>query len=237
MIAKKNSRVDLERKRIVLFQIGLLTAGSFTLAAFNYSTPVKTALEKAQVAAIPIDWTTIVDEIPKPEKLNDPIVKPPVEQNNNEQSSISLENNELSENVSKTQNTNHIPEFKVNVSGFGNVDVTGEYVDVTGEKLDPFPSIEASYIGGAAQMQKDIIEELVYPQIDVELNQQGVVYVSFIVEKDGSISNVNIERGVSETIDREAKRIVKGFQKWKPAENAYGKVRTIVRLPLRFILE
>ena len=46
MIAKKNSGVDLERKRTVLFQIGLLTAGSFTLAAFNYSTTTKMELEK-----------------------------------------------------------------------------------------------------------------------------------------------------------------------------------------------
>ena len=50
MIAKKNSRFDLERKRIVLFQIGLLTAGSFTLAAFNYTSTVKFEEEKKAVA-------------------------------------------------------------------------------------------------------------------------------------------------------------------------------------------
>ena len=84
-----------------------------------------------------------------------------------------------------------------------------------------------------AQVQK----VMNYPEIDIQMDVQGKVYLSFIIEKDGSVSNVEIERGVSKTIDREAKRIVKTFPKWKPGENAYGKVRTRVRLPLNFTLE
>ena len=86
-------------------------------------------------------------------------------------------------------------------------------------------------------MQTDISETIVYPEIDQRMGNQGTVYVSFIVEKDGSVTNVQIERGISETIDREAKRIVRGFPNWKPAENAFGKVRTIVRLPIKFIIQ
>jgi protein TonB len=119
----------------------------------------------------------------------------------------------------------------------GFVAVTSGDVDVDGGDFDPFPPIEAEYFGGVPKMQEDIGRGLVYPEIDVQLGNEGTVYVSFIVEKDGSVSNVQIERGISETIDREAKRIVKEFPKWKPAENAFGKVRTIVRLPIRFILE
>lgn len=235
MIAKKNSRVDLERKRIVLFQVGLLTAGSFTLAAFNYSTPTKIELEKKAIA---FEHVTYQLESPKPEKQKEPIVKPPVEQNNQEQSSsISEDNTALSENVSEAQNTNEIPDFSTNLSDIGIHIQAGGDVEVTGEDIEEFPPTIAEYIGGAGQMQIDIFNTMKYPEIDRQIGNQGIVYVSFIVEKDGSVSNVNIERGVSETIDREAKRIVKGFPKWKPAENAYGKVRTIVRLPLRFILE
>jgi len=233
MIAKKNSRVDLERKRIVLFQIGLLTAGSFTLAAFNYSSPIKMEKEKRAVAFENVIYEL---EVPAPEKVEEPIVRPPVQQESSSEPSIDLDNQQLSESVSETPNTTKLPKPKVSLPS-GIVDIEGGNVDIDIENIDPFPRIEASYIGGAIKMQTDIKQNLVYPQIDIELGQQGVVYVSFIVEKDGSVSNVNIERGVSETIDREAKRIVKGFPKWKPAENAYGKVRTIVRLPLKFILE
>jgi len=233
MIAKKNSRVDLERKRTVLFQIGLLTAGSFTLAAFSYSSTSKIELEKNAVAFEPV---TYFEQVPEVKKIEIPIVKPPVNQPSTNEPSIDLNNQQVSQNVSSTQNSTTIPKPDISLPG-GFVVVTGGDVDVDGGDFDPFPPIDATYIGGAVKMQEDILKDLIYPQIDIELGQQGTVYVSFIIEKDGSVSNVQIERGISETIDREAKRIVRGFPKWKPAENAYGKVRTIIRLPIRFELQ
>lgn len=234
MIAKKNSRVDLERKRIVLFQIGLLTAGSFTLAAFNYSAPIKTELEKKAVAFEPVTYDL---EIPTPEKkVEEPIIKPPVQQESSSEPSIDLDNQQLSESISETESTTKLPEPNVSLPT-GLTVVTGETVDVDAEYIEPFPPIEASYIGGVNKMNLDISNKIIYPEIDRRLGNEGTVYVSFIVEKDGSVTNVEIVRGITETIDREAKRIVKEFPKWKPAENAYGKVRTIVRLPLKFILE
>lgn len=233
MIAKKNSGVDLERKRTVLFQIGLLTAGSFTLAAFNYSTTTKMELEKKAVAFEPV---TYFEQIPEVKKIEIPIVKLPSQQQSSNQPSVDLDNQQVSESVSETQNTATIPKPDI---GFPSdfVHVEGGGVEVTGEEFDPFPPIEAEYIGGPSQMQTDISETIVYPEIDQRMGNQGTVYVSFIVEKDGSLTNVQIERGISETIDREAKRIVRGFPNWKPAENAFGKVRTIVRLPIKFIIQ
>lgn len=232
MIAKKNSGVDLERKRTVLFQIGLLTAGSFTLAAFSYSTTTKMELEKNAVA---YEAVTYVEQIPEVKKIETPIVKPPTNQSSSDEPSIDLDNQQVSESISETTNSTTLPKPNVGLpTDF--VPVDGGGVDVTLEEFDPFPEIEAAYIGGVPKMQEDINRDLVYPQIDIELGLQGTVYVSFIIEKDGSVSNVQIERGISETIDREAKRIVRGFPNWKPAENAYGKVRTIVRLPINFKL-
>lgn len=233
MIAKKNSRVDLERKRTVLFQIGLLTAGSFTLAAFSYSTTSITELEKNAVAFEPV---TYILQIPEEKKIEIPIVKISSQQESSNEPSVDLDNQQVSESVSETQNTTTLP--KPNI-GFPTdlVVVHGGGVEITEEEFDPFPPIEAEYYGGAGQMQLDISETIVYPEIDQQMGIQGTVYVSFIVEKNGSVSNVQIERGISETIDREAKRIVRGFPNWKPAENAFGKVRTIVRLPIKFILQ
>ena len=234
MIAKKNSRYDLERKRIVLFQIGLLTAGSFTWAAFSYSTPVKTEREKLAVAYEPVHFHVEEPEIEKP----DPIVQVPEIQTNDEQQTPGLDDQSISEVIEVTVNTSDLPIPGVDLpiigpAGNGGISLV---IDVTGEDIDPFPPIEAEYIGGTPKMQEDIGHKLKYPEIDRRMGNQGIVYIAFVVEKDGSVTNVKIERGISETIDREAKRIVQNFPKWKPAENMYGKVRTIVRLPIKFIL-
>jgi protein TonB len=66
---------------------------------------------------------------------------------------------------------------------------------------------------------------------------QGKVYLTFVIEKDGSVSNVAVERGIYKSVDREAERIVRTFPNWKPAEMATGKVRSRVRVPINFVLE
>ena len=73
--------------------------------------------------------------------------------------------------------------------------------------------------------------------MDIEGDVQGTVAISFVVEKNGEITNILVEKGVSKTIDREAKRIVRSFPKWVPAEIDARKVRTRVRLPIVFTLE
>ncbi len=235
MIAKKNSRYDLERKRIVLFQIGLLTAGSFALAAFNYTSEVKFEAEKKTVSFVPVTY----ELLPKPEepKKVEVVIKQP-EQKQEQQTTTVKASAAVTQDVKSSANTSKDvkPDLGLPpVAPIGNVDAI--VPDVDPEYFDPFPPIEAEYIGGYNAMMAQVQKVMIYPEIDIQMDVQGKVYLSFIIEKDGSVSNVEIERGVSKTIDREAKRIVKTFPKWKPGENAYGKVRTRVRLPLNFTLE
>jgi len=89
---------------------------------------------------------------------------------------------------------------------------------------------------GARGMMKWIGKNVVYPQTSIEMNQQGRVFLSFVVEKDGSISNVRVERGISRDLDREAKRVIQKMPKWIPAESARKTVRCRVRLPINFQL-
>ena len=85
-------------------------------------------------------------------------------------------------------------------------------------------------------MQKWIAENVQYPQTAIEMNEQGKVYLSFVVEPDGSISNIAIERGVSGDLDKEAKRLVRKMPKWSPGEAKGKKARTRCRLPINFTL-
>jgi protein TonB len=66
---------------------------------------------------------------------------------------------------------------------------------------------------------------------------QGKVYVEFVVETDGSISTIRIAKGVFESLDKEAVRLVRNMPKWIPGEVRARKVRTYARLPITFILD
>lgn len=236
MIAKKNSRFDLERKRIVLFQVGLMTVGSLTLAAFTYRTPKQMALEKKMVDYTPIEYVTIEQDEPKPEDQE------VVFDNNQDQSQsqdLTQENDAVSENIKLKKNSEKEPDGTI--SGELGIpkgpDMVG-LVDIKPDNtIDEFPATPTEYIGGNIAMQRFIADEVSYPDDAIFAGDQGIVYVSFVIEKDGSVSNIEIARGVTKSIDREAKRIVRSFPKWKPAENAYGKVRTRVRLPINFELD
>ena len=99
-----------------------------------------------------------------------------------------------------------------------------------------FTEKEAEYPGGGAAMMKWIKDNLDYPQTSIEMNEQGMVYVSWIVEKDGSISNIAIEKGVSPDIDKEAKRVIRTMPKWIHGEVNGEKVRARYMTAINFQL-
>ena len=86
-------------------------------------------------------------------------------------------------------------------------------------------------------MQQWISNNVVYPKSALKRGEQGKVYVSFVVETDGTISNVDVVRGVSDDLDREAKRVVQSMPRWKPGKTNGKAVRAICRLPILFYLQ
>ncbi len=99
---------------------------------------------------------------------------------------------------------------------------------------DVIPDIDAQYPGGISEMKKYIQENIQYPDRDVSV--LGRVYVSFIVEKDGCVTHVEVMRGISEECDEEALRLVRSMPKWIPAEHNGKVVAARVRLPINFDL-
>ncbi|MBL1281357.1 MAG: TonB family protein [Fluviicola sp.] len=232
MIAKKNSRFDLERKRTALFHIGLLTVGSLTLAAFTYKTPLDLELEKTRVSSHMIDIVTMEEPPEKPEVKDTPVVEQ--QQQDEVVDLLTQKDVPPSDDIVKVDNSGK--EIESGITGeLGIPEGPGGddgIVKIDPDIIEEWPPIPTEYIGGYTAMQEFIADNFRYPQIDREFDIEGKVYLSFIIEKDGSVSNIKIERGVSKTIDREAKRVVRLFPKWKPAENIRGKVRTRVRLPI-----
>ncbi len=100
-----------------------------------------------------------------------------------------------------------------------------------------FPDVDPEYIGGAAAMRQFLQENIRFPEVDREMSSQGRVYLQFIVEKDGSLSDVRVARGVSKEFDAEAVRVVQSMPNWKPGEMKGEVVRCRMRLPITFTLQ
>jgi len=98
--------------------------------------------------------------------------------------------------------------------------------------------IYPEYIGGNESLAKFIHENTIYPQEAKEKKWEGGIYMKFIVEQDGSITNVEIESKSEYPIfDEEAIRVVKSMPKWKPGKLKGKIVRTQMRMPINFVLE
>lgn len=105
---------------------------------------------------------------------------------------------------------------------------------VVQEEIIAFPEVNAEFPGGASALQQHISNHLIYPEVSKDMGDQGKVYLSFVVEKDGNITNIKVERGVTMELDREAKRIIRTMPKWNPGKVNGEPVRTRVYLPLIF---
>ena len=92
------------------------------------------------------------------------------------------------------------------------------------------------YPGGNQAMSRFMAENIKYPQEAKTKGVTGVVFVAFIIEKDGSVSNVSVLRGVGAGCNEEAMRVVSKMPKWKPGENKGKPVRVEYNLPVKFKL-
>ena len=97
------------------------------------------------------------------------------------------------------------------------------------EQMPEFP-------GGAAGMMKFIAENVKYPEEAYSKGIEGRVLVQFIIEKDGSVTNVKVIKKVNDALDAEAVRVVKAMPKWKPGKQNGREVRVKYTIPVSFRL-
>jgi len=93
------------------------------------------------------------------------------------------------------------------------------------------------YPGGDEARMKFLKENLIYPQETKEKKIAGRVFVSFVVEIDGSLTNFEVVRGVHPLLDAEALRVVKMMPNWVPGEQKGKAVRTQFQIPITFTLD
>lgn len=91
--------------------------------------------------------------------------------------------------------------------------------------------------GGDSAMMKYLADNIKYPDSAKRSRIQGIVYISFIIERDGNVGFVKILRGVSDELDEESIRVVRGMPKWKPGKHSGKDVRTQYNIPIRYKLK
>ncbi len=221
MEAKKSENANIEKLRVPIVSVGFLFIGSLVLASFSYtaaiereggnkgdkkSTAIKFAQEEKQ------------DDTPPPPTPPQVDVPPPPQ-----------------EDIVEEENTETVPVAQADVPPPPIPKGPVTTVEVKEEVIE-FPDVEAQFPGGAAELQKWIAQNVQYPQTSIEMNEQGKVYLSFVVSSDGSITNIVVERGVSADLDREAKRLARTMPKWSPGEAGGRKATTRCRLPINFTI-
>jgi protein TonB len=234
MIEKKDPRVNLEKYRATIFGIGLLAAGSFTLAAFTYTSPME--VEEAKISAFQTNVDYDIQQVDSPEP------EPELVDDSQEEVEVftteALE--ELSEETKAKENSNTQTKSEVSsgtqerLKGPGNIRIAPKKAKPAAVK---YPDKEAEFVGGFPAMSKFIQTNQVYPDMEIHDGNQGTAYVRFIVERDGSVSNVKASGDVSRGLKKEAERVVKKSPKWIPGELGGKRVRCIVSLPITFVLE
>ncbi|MCB9224047.1 MAG: energy transducer TonB [Crocinitomicaceae bacterium] len=106
------------------------------------------------------------------------------------------------------------------------------------ERIYDFSDTAPEFIGGEPAMMTYIQEHIEYPETAITFGEQGIVYVQFIVMKTGAIREVKIMKGVSESLDAEAVRVIRLMPNWAPGKDKNGEaVNVRYTLPIHFRLD
>lgn len=221
MELKKSKDANIESLRAPIVFIGFLFIGSLVLASFSYSSAIETdQVDTGEKKSTAIKYVQEEKKEDAPPPQTPPQVDaPPPPQ----------------EEIIEKENTEREPEVVVVITPPDIPKGPETKVEIVEEVIE-FPDVEAQFPGGAAELQKWIAKNVQYPQTAIEMNEQGKVYLSFVVESSGEISNIVVERGVSADLDREAKRLARSMPKWTPGEAGGKKAKTRCRLPINFTL-
>ncbi len=227
MESKKSPKADLENKRSLFTLVGIVLALSFTYICFEW-----TNTEAMQLETINFDEQVFDDseELPPPTDQNQPMEEikpqtPPPAQIITEIKVVE-DNKQVQEVVLNTTEDDGEALAEAPLPVEEEPEDTEEIFTIVEKKAD-FP-------GGTAKLMDFLKKELNYPQVAIDNNIQGRVYVEFVVNKDGSIQDVKVARGVDPSLDNEAIRVVKKMPKWTPAEQRGKKCRSRFTLPVLF---
>lgn len=229
MEVKKSPKADLENKRNLFLMLGLVVALGVMLAAFEYKTAPKKvdSLGSVEMQAVEEEIIPITRE----QEVQPPPPPPPpqvVEVLNIVDDDVEIEDELFIEETDVTDDM--VIDVAPVISTQEEEEEEDTQVFFIVEDMPEFP-------GGELALRQYIANAIKYPVIAQENGIQGRVYVTFVVNTDGSVADARIARGVDPSLDKEALRVVNGLPKWKPGKQRGKPVRVSYTVPINFVLQ
>ena len=228
MEIKKSPKADLESKKLTFTLIGLVVTLFVVWRVFEYKSYDKQSIDNLQKTVEVIEEEMV--EITKQEqpKVQPPQPKPQVTQIQVVEDDVEVED-EIDINAEVDQDE-VIEEYEFTPPEIEEEEIVEAEIFKVVEEMPEFP-------GGAAKMMEYIQKNIKYPMMARESDIQGRVFVSFVVEPDGSITNVAVLRGIGGGCDEEALRVVQSMPNWKPGKQRGSAVRCAYTVPIIFKLQ
>lgn len=229
MELKKNPNVDVYRLKGAFFNLGLVISISFVFALFQYK-----VYDKGQLADLGevhesteevMDIPLTTQPPPPPPKVQLPeIIEVPNEEVIVEEIDLEIDL-EMNEHESIEPIIYEEPEFEEPEE-----EKAEEIFSVVEVQPEPVGGIKAFYEYVASQLKDN------YPPTAERMNIQGVVYIQFVIEKDGSITDVQVAKGIGGGCDELAVEVLENSPKWIPGRQRGVPVRTRKIVPIKFML-
>lgn len=226
MEQKKSQKAKLEQNIPVYFAMGLILALSVLLTAFEWSSANRRSSVNNLFSPVnEVEEIQMTVREPKPPK---PAIEPPKVISPDELIVTDKEIEQMDIISTEVTTDNINPEVM-------NVPKRPEPVREEEEALI-VAEVMPSFKGGTAALMQFLNETVKYPQAAIEQQEAGRVICTFVVELDGSIANIEVLRGVSPALDKEAIRVIQSMPAWNPGFQNGKTVRVKFTLPITFRL-
>lgn len=225
MEIKKTPKANLENKKTMAILIGLVLALGIMFIAFEWSKNEIKVYEDAIQGEFVEDEemieVTFRDETPPPPP-------PPI------QETVLSDIIDIRDDKEDIQTKNFDSEDDKNKKVVIQAPIAAPVEDPEENRIHVVVERMPEFPGGEAAMNQFINRTIRYPVIAQENGIQGRVVVQFVVNTDGKIVDVEVVRGVEESLDKEAVRVVKAMPPWNPGRQGGKNVRVKYTLPIRF---
>lgn len=223
MEVKKSPKANLENFKKTFTLIGLFVTLTLIYFVINASKPTKND------SKLYIQNGTVIDEENMPiTKQPEPVVpQKPITNISNEIVQVVPDYIHIKDNFNFNFKIDDSLTFDEQIPKFT---ILGE------DSIQKFASIMPEFPGGQKALISWIGSHVVYPPLAIENNIEGTVYLRFVVNKQGEVSNVEIQRGVDPILDKEAVRVIKSLPKFKPGIQSGRPVSVWMSVPIVFQL-
>ena len=224
MEAKKSPQANLEKKKSIFLQAGIILTMLCVLVAFEWKQYERPNIKLQELSDIFYD----IEDIPIMHREEPEPPEPPPSQ----EIDIVDDEKEIDDfvdiDVDATATTVVEPFIPV-IPKVVEPEVPEGYIFVAADVMPEFP-------GGLSEMFRYIGESLNYPELAKQTDISGTVSLTFVVEPDGSITNVTLLRGIGGGCDEEAIRVIKSMPKWNPGLQRGEPVRVRFSIPVTYRL-